>query len=106
VSAVANQAKEFAVEQDVAVILLHQLNAQVKEWEPPTAASLKYGGFPESDFVVGLWRPGTDPELRAYEASLRRREVKLKVLKDRIFGTEGQVSSYTLAPSMRLNPAD
>ena len=102
VDAIANQAKEFAVEQNVGVVMLHQLNTSVKEWEPPNKGSLRYGGLAESDFVVGLWRPGLDPELKGNDAKLREREVGINVIKNRIFGDEPRNLRYTLTHSMRL----
>lgn len=106
VAAVANQAKEFAVEQDLGVVLLHQLNQSVKEWEPPHKGSLRYGGLAESDFVVGLWRPGLDPDLKGNDQILREREVGINVIKNRIFGREPRFLRYALQESLRLVDLD
>ena len=82
----AQQIKDFAKAESVPVFLIHQTNKSEPEWEPPTMGSARGGGYTESDFVVGLWRPYLDPKLSYLEAESIRGEIDFTVLKNRPFG--------------------
>jgi replicative DNA helicase len=82
----AQQIKDFAKSEKIAVFLLHQTNKTEPEWEPPTMGSARGGGYTESDFVVGMWRPYLDPKLSWLEAESIRTEISFTILKNRPFG--------------------
>ena len=82
----AQQIKDFAKSEAIPVFLLHQTNKSEPEWEPPTMGSARGGGYTESDFVVGMWRPYLDPKLPYFDAEAIREEVLFTILKNRPFG--------------------
>lgn len=57
VTNVAQNLKAWAKENQVAVWVLHQVNKTLKHGFSPDEDSARYGGFTESDIVIGVWRP-------------------------------------------------
>lgn len=57
VTHVAQSLKSWAKENQVAVWVLHQVNKTLKHGFSPDEDSARYGGFTESDIVIGVWRP-------------------------------------------------
>lgn len=57
VTKVAQRLKSWAKEHDVAVWVLHQVNKTLRHGNAPDEDSARYGGFTESDIVIGVWRP-------------------------------------------------
>lgn len=84
--ATASALKGWAKDQKMAVFSLHQANQKTEQWEPPNGGSAKGGGFVESDVVVGMWRPGWDPDLGEVESYAIEPHMYLNVIKNRITG--------------------
>jgi KaiC/GvpD/RAD55 family RecA-like ATPase len=57
VTKVAQRLKSWAKEHGVAVWVLHQVNKTLRHGFAPDEDSARYGGFTESDIVIGVWRP-------------------------------------------------
>lgn len=57
VTKIAQQLKSWAKEHNIAVWVLHQVNKTLKHGFAPDEDSARYGGFTESDIVIGVWRP-------------------------------------------------
>jgi replicative DNA helicase len=57
VTNVAQRLKAWAKSHDIAVIVLHQTNKSLRHGDAPDEESARYGGFTESDIVIGVWRP-------------------------------------------------
>jgi len=90
--AVAARLKDWAKHEMMPVFVIHQANKQEKNWKPPTEDSAKGAGYTESDFVLGLWQPGGDPELSEADRLFLKDRVMINVLKNRAFGqTHGGV---------------
>lgn len=104
VAAMAAAVKNWSKQEKVAVLMLHQLNQGREIHEEPTRSSLRYGGYTEADFVIGMYRPGLDPELKGAEAQMMANEVRMSVLKNRPFGREPRGLRYALTKSLRLVP--
>ena len=107
VETVAKEMKTWAKDEEMPVFLLHQTNRQESEWKPPTADSARGAGFTESDVVVGMWQPITDPDLGDMERTQLQGIVKMNVLKNRITGrtTRGK-SPITLKMTESLKIVD
>ncbi len=101
VAALADQLKQWAKDQQLGVLVLHQMNMGREAWEEPTRSSARYGGVTESDFVIGMWQPGLDPDVRVPHGIT---EVFFSVIKNRTFGDEPRGLRYSLTPSLRLVP--
>jgi replicative DNA helicase len=101
---VAKRLKDWAKEENLAVFLLHQTNRTEPQWEPPTADSARGAGFTESDAVVGMWAPGTNPKLGETERLGLKNTIMMNVLKNRITGrtSDGRDIELKLEPSLRL----
>ena len=95
--------KDWAKAEEMRVFVLHQCNRQEPKWLPPTESSPRYGGYTESDFVIGMWRPSSDPELSYHERLSLRDTVNFNILKNRPFGddTESPIVT-TVGPSLRI----
>ena len=106
----ATMLKDWAKAENMRVFVLHQANKQEPRWLPPTDSSARNGGYTEADFVVGMWRPHTDPALPTYEALALEDQVCFNVLKNRAFFKEASRIETYISPSLRLksyghNPA-
>lgn len=88
VDKVATTLKDWSKSEQMRVFVLHQCNRQEPRWLPPTESSPRFGGFTESDFVIGMWRPAFDPDLDYWERLDRRDEVFFNILKNRPFGED------------------
>ena len=102
--ATAGALKDWAKQEGVGVVVLHQANKSVVAWEEPTEDSAKGGGFVEADVVCGIWRPARDPKLPSYERKLRDDEFYINVMKNRINGnvTSGDPLKFILKPDLTL----
>lgn len=106
VDGVARQAKQFAREMDVALIVLHQtrkgevrvpipgtkytkMAPNVGQF-PLTTHDARYGGSTQSDYVVGMYRPSLNPELAPGDAAYIEHDIRFQLLKTR---TDGGVVS-------------
>lgn len=94
--------KDWAKREQMRVFVLHQTNRKEPKWLPPTADSARWGGYTESDFVIGLWRPEWDPALTWKEKAAMNNLVCLNVLKNRAYGIDAEEIRYRLQPSLRL----
>jgi replicative DNA helicase len=101
---VAKRMKDWAKEEEIAVFLLHQTNRSEPQWEPPVADSARGAGFTESDVVIGMWQPGTNPKLGDLGRQALRRKLYFNVLKNRITGrtTNGVTIEALLEPSLQI----
>ena len=104
--ATASAMKGFSKNEKIGVVSLHQANQKTEEWEPPTSSSAKGGGYTESDVVIGLWRPGKDPEMGSTEAYKRDRDLYMNVIKNRVTGRTIGELRYVISPSMRIIAID
>ena len=102
--ATASAMKSFSKREKVGIISLHQANQKTEEWEPPLPSSAKGGGYTESDVVLGLWRPGRDPELGDVESRQREPDLHINVLKNRVTGRTLKEMRFVISPSMRIIP--
>ena len=99
--------KAFAKDEKVAVWVAHQTNRAEPEWAEPSADSARHAGYTESDLVVGIWRPGLDPDL-----SLRRRQeldglLHMKIIKNRLNGRMNvKPWRFWIGRNLRLIPAE
>lgn len=98
----ATQLKDWAKQEEMRVFVLHQTNRQEPKWKPPTDNSARYGGFTEADFVIGLWRPHTDPELSYWDSLAMKDKICFNVLKNRAFFEEKERIEMTITPSLRI----
>lgn len=83
----ATMLKDWAREEEIRAFVLHQTNRQEKQWMPPTEDSARNAGFTEADFVIGLWRPISDPQIQEnpIERLHLRNVIRCNVLKNRPF---------------------
>lgn len=102
--ALASRLKAWSRTEHMPVFLLHQTNKQEKSWNPPTEDSANGGGFREADVVVGLFRPGNNPDLMELERQSLKFEMHMNVLKNRITNrtTDGKPLRYRISPSGTL----
>ena len=82
--------------------LLHQTNRQEPKWMPPTENSPRFGGYTEADFVVGLWRPHTNPKIAYWDAMNIKHHINFNVLKNRAFFEERSLIEMRFTPSLRI----
>lgn len=100
--ATASALKVWARKQRVGVYSLHQANMKTEPWEPVMQSSAKGGGFTESDIVVGLWKPGRDPDLGTASREARKNDLSMNVIKNRITGRLEDELHCLITPSMRV----
>lgn len=87
----AEDAKRFAKEADVELVVIHQAgrslegnNGQKNHGDTPlTMEDLMYGGEQDADGIIGLFRPEKNPELSAGERSLVSGRMYMQLLKNR-----------------------
>lgn len=102
--ATASNLKAWAKRERMPVYVLHQTNRQEKSYQPPTEESAKGAGYTEADVVIGLFRPGNDPNMGQVERSMQQHDMHMNVLKNRINGrmTHGNDLEYRISDSGRL----
>lgn len=96
VKRMAMELKNFAREEDVVVIILHQVargtaikrrgdeQAYVDEGHRPlTKGHAAHGGEYSADYMVGAYRPGLDPTLANIQREFVKRDFRLQLLKSR-----------------------
>ena len=98
----ATMLKDWAKQEEMRVFLLHQTNRQEPKWKPPTENSARFGGFTEADFVIGLWRPHTSPEVKYWDAMHIKHHINFNVLKNRAFFEERSLIEMKFTPSLRI----
>lgn len=98
----ASRLKDWAKRESMRVFFLHQTNRQEPKWLPPTADSARWGGYTESDFVIGMWRPHWNPSMDYWEKLEAADLVCFNVLKNRAYGKDAEELRYRLTPSLRL----
>ena len=98
----ATMLKDWAKTEEMRVFVLHQTNRSEKKWRPPTEDSARFGGYTEADFVVGMWRPHTDPELDFWEAINLKHKVRFNVIKNRAFFQEKELIEMNFQPNLRI----
>lgn len=104
-TAVESQAtllKDWAKQEQMRVFVLHQTNRQEPKWKPPTENSARFGGFTEADFVIGLWRPHTDPEMAYWDSLSIKHHINFNILKNRAFFEERSLIEMKFTPSLRI----
>ena len=84
------------------MFLIHQANKSEPSWQPPTEDSPRGGGFTESDFMIGVWKPAKDPELDNAERRWLEDKLAVNVLKNRAYFTLIDEKIYRFEPSTRL----
>ena len=94
--------KDWAKSEEMRVFVLHQTNRQEPKHKPPTESSARFGGYTEADFVVGLWRPHTDPNLDYWDAINYKYKMYFNVIKNRAFGLDKEQIIMNLTPSLRI----
>lgn len=103
VEAQVTRLKNWAKTEAMRVWVLHQTNRVEPRWLPPTADSARWGGYTESDFVVGMWRPHWDPSIKNYWEKVEMTNlVCFNVTKNRAYGKDADELRYRLLPSLRL----
>jgi replicative DNA helicase len=102
VEAQSTMLKDWAKEESMRVFLLHQTNRNEKRWQPPNEDSARFGGFTEADFVIGMWRPHTDPELDYWDAMSIKHHLNLNLIKDRVFFKERDKIEMMITPTLRI----
>jgi replicative DNA helicase len=87
------QLKNFAREEDVAVLALHQVKrgeskrgVQNQGHMPLTMTDARFGGEMAADYMLGMYRPAMDPNMEPMVRELREPEVRLQFLKTRSGG--------------------
>ena len=104
VDKVATTLKDWAKAEEMRVFVLHQCNRNEPRWEPPTESSPRFGGYTESDFVIGLWRPSFDPNLQYAQRLALKDTVRFNIIKNRPFGLEAECIECVQTDSLRLLP--
>ena len=102
VEAVSTSLKDWAKEEEMRVFLLHQTNRQEKRWQPPNEDSARFGGYTEADFVIGMWRPHTDPDIDYWDAMSIKHHLNLNLIKDRVFFNERDKIEMMITPTLRI----
>lgn len=100
--ATASALKVWSRREKIGVYSLHQANMKTEPWEPPIQSSAKGGGFTESDIVIGLWKPGKDPELGHTSREALKNDLHMNVLKNRITGKLVDEIPTVITSSMRI----
>ena len=98
----ATKLKDWAKQQEMRVFVLHQTNRQEPKHKPPTENSARFGGYTEADFVIGLWRPHTDPGLEYWDQMAIKNHINFNILKNRAFGEDRSLIPMRLTPSLRI----
>lgn len=99
---VATTLKDWSKVEEMRVFVLHQCNRNEPRWVPPTESSPRFGGFTESDFVIGMWRPAFNPELDFWEKLDIKDMVCFNILKNRPFGEEIEELQMRVTPTLTL----
>lgn len=97
------QLRDWARDEKTRVFLIHQANKTKHVWEPPDEDSPRGGGYTESDFMIGVWKPGKDPELGPAERRWLDDKLGVNVIKNRAFFTLLDEKIYRFNPSLRLS---
>lgn len=96
----SRQVKNWARQEDVAFVVLHQTNmnqgARSGRWEegrrapamdnghlPLTRQAARYGGDVAADYTIAAYRPALDPDMSQQVKEMREREYHLQLLKNR-----------------------
>jgi KaiC/GvpD/RAD55 family RecA-like ATPase len=105
--ATASAVKGWAKDEKVGVLMLHQTNRTTPVWMPPDRNSAKGAGYTQADVVIGLWRPGWDPDLPESLRHEREHWLAMNVLKNRVRGIRNEEGwLFRVDPSMSIVPVD
>ncbi len=88
--------------ENTRTFLIHQANKGEPMWEAPTQDSPRGGGYTESDFMVGLWRPHLNPENSPAEVKYLENKLGVNVLKNRAYYQLLHEQLFEFLPSGRL----
>src|SRR5690606_8369842 len=96
---ISRAVKQLARQSNIGILLLHQVNRGEGRKQSKGGETIKneghralsmtdasYGGEQLADYIVGMYRPGLDPEMPEYERKSRERDVRLQFLKTRTDG--------------------
>jgi replicative DNA helicase len=100
--ATASSLKVWSRQQHIGVYILHQSNMKTEPWEPPIQSSAKGGGYTESDVVVGLWKPGKNPDLTSVTREATRNDLHMNVIKNRVTGHLEDELRFVITQSMMI----
>ena len=100
----ATKLKDWAKKESMRVFVLHQTNRHEPKWMPPTEDSARNAGYTEADFVVGMWRPHWNPEIKVdyYERLALQDRVCFNILKNRAYGQDIDEVRMRILPSLRI----
>lgn len=96
------QIKDWARTEKTRVFLIHQANKSEHVYEPPTEDSPRGGGFTESDFMVGIWKPAKNPDLGAGERRWLEDKLGMNIIKNRPYFKLLDELLLRFDPSLRL----
>lgn len=102
--ATASAVKAWAKDEKLGVLLLHQTNRITKNYEPPNEDSAKGSGYTQADVVLGLWRPGWDPDLDIGTRKERENWLAMNVIKNRVRGIKHEGFGFRIDPALRIVP--
>jgi replicative DNA helicase len=102
--ATASAVKAWAKDEKLGVVLLHQTNRITKNFEAPNEDSAKGSGYTQADVVLGMWRPGWDPDLDIGTRKERENYIGINVIKNRVRGIKHEGLGFRLDPALRIVP--
>lgn len=96
------QIRDWARSENTRVFLVHQANKSEPKWKPPTEDSPRGGGYTESDFMIGVWRPGGNPDLDVAERRWMSDKMSVNIIKNRAYFQLLDEKIYRFEESSRL----
>lgn len=102
VDSVTTELKDWAKQEKMRVFVLHQCNRNEPIWHPPTEDSPRFGGYTESDVVIGLWKPSFDPEISYEQKMMLRDDLNINIIKNRTFGDLDSLIRTRVLGSMKV----
>ncbi len=96
------QLRDWGRYENTRVFLIHQSNKNKHKWEPPDEDSPRGGGYTESDFMIGVWRPGANPDLDAAERRWMDDKMAVNIIKNRAYFQLLDEKIYRFEPSAKL----
>jgi DnaB-like helicase C terminal domain len=94
----ARDLKAWSKEMELPVFVCHQSNMTIKRWEPPDEGAARGAGYTEADAVLGIWHPGSNPALTAYDQHI----YKARLIKNRIAGTLSDELTFQMDNALLL----
>lgn len=96
------QIRDWARYENTRVFLVHQANKSEPKWRPPSEDSPRGGGYTESDFMIGVYRPGANPDLDQAERRWMDDKMAVNIIKNRAYFQLLDEKIYRFDPSSRL----